>query len=156
MKRLVKITIVIAGVVAGIAGLFVFIGLKLAAVNAESKGYAEAAIADIGRNWDYKDLVTYASERFLQVTPPQKISEIFDEVKKYGPLIKTRESKCHSQVSSSTVSGSLTVARCTVLAACQNGVITIEINISKQQDGWKIDGFHVNLAPLESAPSRSI
>jgi len=146
-----KKTFTIIGYIA--AGLVVVIAIAAIifiprALHLQKEGiaYVSSNLRPIVENWDEHALVARATPELMkEVKSPDDLSRLFRYFKTLGSL-KSLQPPVPGNVKSGTTmaDGAYTVADYTVEGEFEKGSATISLQLLKEGDSWKINGFHVN------------
>jgi heme/copper-type cytochrome/quinol oxidase subunit 2 len=121
-------------------------------LDASSKAYVDKNIPVIISTWSEQEMLKYASHEFKAVVSnnQSKFDQTWTGFEKLGALKKYNGSKGQSYqnafflVGRNGKKGYETTAEYVAGAEFQNGNVEISIDLTRENDEWKIYGFHVN------------
>lgn len=134
-------------IVAAAIGMF-FLARDGAALDAESKAYANKSVAAIAEDWDVDALWRLSSADFRQATKEDVLRGFFDATREaLGRLVAARSATGQATIS---IINAVKVVRATytVHAKFEKGDAEIRIGMVKSGSEWRIEGFHINSAQL--------
>jgi hypothetical protein len=139
--------IVFCVLIVAVGGLVGFVAHRGYGLDAESKVYVDQAVVDIGKNWDQTELLRRASPDLLRKASPAQIAALFQQLARFGHLVHYDGAKGQANMSLMFGSGARTSAHYEATAMFENGPLALRIDLSKKDERWMIDGFHVDLVP---------
>ena len=137
------LTIVVLGTI-GIA----FVAVRGAALDKESKAYADAAIPAIATTWSEKELLDRASPEFKQAVTTDQLDRLFRWVSGLGQLQKCEPAQGQALMSATTQTGKMISAQYAAKATFQKGEAVIKLGLIKHGNEWQILNFHVDSPAL--------
>jgi hypothetical protein len=140
--------VVMAVVVVAAAVGFFFLARNGAALDAESKAYADKSVAAITDDWDAEALWRLSSPSFRQVTREEALRSFFGAAReKFGRLVAADSATGQATISIVNAVKSIR-ANYTVHARFEKGAADLKIGMIKNDAGWLIEGFHIDAAQL--------
>jgi hypothetical protein len=133
----------LAAIVLGVVVIGVF-AVKGSALDKESKAYVDNAVPIIVSDWDEKELLSRASQEFMQVTDKEDLDKLFGFFRKLGRMREYQGSEGQSNISFTTEDGRRITAAYTAKASFEAGPAVIKITLIKHGEQWQIAGFRVN------------
>ena len=130
----------LALIVIGAIGI-VFVAVRGAALDKESKAYADTAIPAIVTNWSEKALLDRASSELKQAVTQQQLDEYFLRASTLGRLQKCEPAQGQALMSTTTQSGKMISAQYTAKATFEKGEATVTLGLIKHGDQWQILRF---------------
>lgn len=127
-------------IVLGAIGI-AFVAVRGAALDKESKAYADMAIPAIVANWDKKELLDRASSELKQAAPQRQIDEYFLRASTLGRLQKCESAQGQALMSATTRNGKMISARYTAKATFEKGEATVTLGLIKHGEQWQILSF---------------
>jgi hypothetical protein len=142
MKKLLVVlgSIFLLIIVLGAIGI-AFVAIRGAALDKESKTYADRAILAIVTNWSEKELLDRASSELKQAATQQQIDEYFLRASTLGRLQKCESAQGQALMSATTQGGKMISARYTSKATFEKGEATVTLGLIKHGDQWQILNF---------------
>ncbi len=139
--RAVLQAISLVGIAAGcgFAGMIAYGGYDL---EGESRQFADAAIADIGRDWDARVLESRAAPELLQTTSPQQRKSALKNFSQLGRLTDYGAPRGEANIAIQD-GVSIITARYSADAQFQNGAATISLGLVKEGGLWMIASLDV-------------
>jgi hypothetical protein len=114
-----------------------------AALDRESKAYADESVLAITKTWSEEELAKRASPNLRNTTTPAQIGQMFNVLRNtLGPLSTYDGSGGQSVMTVGTNAG--TRANYSGKGHFQKGDADIQLMLIKDGDTWMIEGFHVN------------
>jgi hypothetical protein len=133
------VILVVLGIVAAI-----FIP-RLIKLDREATAYIKDAVPRIAANWDSQDLVDRATPELLSAAKTRKeIDRLFVLFRHLGALKHLDKPKGMVSWRTFTGTGTVTFGNYTVEGQFQQGAATIEIQLRRVGNTWKINGFRIN------------
>jgi UDP-N-acetylmuramyl tripeptide synthase len=136
-------SIFLAIVVLGAIGI-AFVAVRGAALDKESKAYADSAIPAIVTTWSKKELLDRASPEFKKAVAIDQLDRLFGAFATLGRLQKCEPAQGQSLMSATTQNGKTISGQYTAKATFEKGEATIKLGLIKHGDQWQILGFHVD------------
>jgi len=133
---------VIVVIVIIVAAIFIPRALKL---DREATAYIQDAVPKIVEHWNAQELIDLASPKLMSAVKSRgEIDRFFVMFRQLGALKHLDTPK--GGVTSGTFSGSglVTLGNYSAQADFEHGSATIQIQLRRVGDSWKIDGFHIN------------
>jgi hypothetical protein len=128
-------SIFLALIVLGAIGIG-FVAVKGAALDKQSKAYADSAIPAIVTTWSEKELLDRASPEFKKAVTIDQLDRLFRWVSALGPLQKCEPAEGHSLMSATSQSGKTVSAEYTAKAIFEKGEAAVSIRLIKHGDQW--------------------
>lgn len=125
---------------------FWLLSTRGAALNQESKAYADAAIPAIVGSWSEKELLDRKSPEFSQSVTQQQLDQIFQKFSVLGHLQKCEPAQGQSIMSAMTQT---IKAQYAANATFDKGPAVVQLDLIKHDDQWQILGFFVRSPALE-------
>lgn len=143
----VAVAIVVIVVVA--AAIFIPRSLKL---DGEATSYLQDATPKIVAGWNAQELVDRSTPQLMNAAKSrEQIDQMFVVFSRLGALKHLDTPKGGIYSSSFSGRGTTTVGNYRVAAEFEKGAADIQIQLLRVDDGWKINGFHVNSEALLAA-----
>ena len=139
----------VALIVLGGIGIAV-VAMRSAALDKESKAYAEAAIPAIASQWSEKALLDRAGPEFKQAVTIDQLDRMFRWFSRLGQLEMLDPPQGESNISVTSQTGKIISGLYTSKAYFANGDATIILGLIKHGEQWQIARFQVQspyLAP---------
>jgi hypothetical protein len=146
MKKLFTILGVIFAVIIVIvliaAAIFIPRTLKL---DREATAYIQDAVPKIVTNWNSQELVDRATPELLAAGKSRgNIDSLFVMFQRLGSLKHLDTPKGIVTSGTYTGTGMVTLGNYKAQAEFEKGEATVEIQLRRVNDTWKINGFHIN------------
>ena len=150
-----------------VVGLFVYAGLRVAPVQAESAAYADESIAAIFSDWDAAELTRRAAPELLASADTATRARFMTSSKQqYGELLQPEAGAvCALASLVYTFAGEAAVAGCAAAVRFENGQALIRMSVVKRSGEWRIYGLFIDRidgqapaaspVPVERAPEPS-
>ena len=122
-----------------------------AALDKESKAYADAAIPAIITNWNEKQFLNRASPELKQKFSQKQFDELFHKFRGFGRLKKYDPTEGHSGTMTIAQGDNQIGAEYFTNATFEKGAAVVEIDLIKHGDQWQIAGFFVK--PPKTTPA---
>ena len=146
MKKLFTILGIIFAVILAViviaAAIFIPRALKL---DHEAVAYIQDAVPKIVANWNSQELVDRATPDLMDAAKSRdELDRVFVMASKLGALrqLDTPEGRIYS--SAYTGTGVVTLGDYEAKAEFEKGTATIQIQLRRVGDTWKINGFHIS------------
>jgi hypothetical protein len=148
-KFLYGVAATFATLVLLVLGLFAYVAIVGSDVGKDGLRYADDAVIAITSRWDAQELRRRATPELLRQTAPADLDNLFVWFATLGPLVDYQGAKLvgATQFASGTA-GSWAQASYLAAATYKNGAATIQIELRKADDAWRVNGFHVNSSKL--------
>ena len=130
----------LALIVIGAIGI-VFVVVRGAALDKESKAYADTAILAIVTSWSETGLLDRASSELKQAVTQQQLDECFLQASTLGRLQKCEPAQGRALMFATTQSGKMISAHYTAKATFEKGEGTVTLSLIKHGDQWQILSF---------------
>ena len=132
--------------------LFLFLIIAVVALfayscqlNKEAKAYVEDAIPKITGQWNDQELINRASPPMLAAMKTRaNVDNLFSRFRQLGALKQIDEPKGSAGVQTFTGKGVVRYGNYIVHAQFERGPATIRIQVLRENDVWKINGFHID------------
>jgi hypothetical protein len=126
------------------------------ALDGESRQFADAAIADIGRDWDERVLESHAAPELLQTSSPQQRKSALLYFSQLGHLTDYGAPKGEATIAIRNGVSTIT-ARYSAVAQFQNGAATVSLGLVKEGGQWMIASLQVrSIGTLRPAATRAL
>lgn len=144
-----KFFLILGGIFASIlaviviaAAIFIPRSLKL---DRDATAYIQDAVPKIVAHWNSQELVSRATPNLLSAAKSRDgIDRLFVMFQQLGSLDHLGIPKGEVESSAFSGAGVATFGNYTVRSNFKNGEATIQIQLLRLNDGWKINGFHIN------------
>ena len=124
------------------AAIFIPRTLKL---DREATAYIQDAVPKIVTNWNSQELVDRATPELMAAGKSRgNIDSLFVMFQRLGTFKHLETPKGTVVSSAYTGTGTVTIGNYKAQAEFEKGEATIEIQLRRAGDTWKINGFHIN------------
>jgi hypothetical protein len=124
------------------AVIFIPSALKL---DREATAYIQDAVPKIVTNWNSQELVDRATPELLAAGKSRDtLDSLFVMFQRLGSFKHLDKPKGTVVSSSFTGTGTVTLGNYTAQAEFEKGAASIQIQLRRVNDSWKINGFHIN------------
>jgi hypothetical protein len=121
---------------------FAILAKEGAALDSESRNYADSSIIAIVGDWDQNELQKRATSGFLVNAPPADIDRLFAKLRTLGRMKTYNGSRGQARMMINQ-GGKNVTANYEATADFDTGPARITLNLVKGIDGWRIHGFYV-------------
>jgi flagellar basal body-associated protein FliL len=143
-KFLIVVLVIVLLVVAGIA----YVVVRGAALDKESKAYADTAIPAIVNGWNEKELLDRASPEFKKAATQQQLDQMFRWFGSLGRFQKVEPAQGQAVMSATNQTGKVVSAKYTTKATFDKGEATVTLGLIKHGEQWQILTFDVRSPQL--------
>jgi hypothetical protein len=145
MKNVLTILGAIFAIILLILGVLAAIYLPQAfRLDKEAVTYIETNVPMIVENWDPTQLMIRATPELSKSASEEDLKKIFSMWKRLGKLKSHYPPVGRVGTQSFTGSGTKTLGDYTLKARFEAGEAVIAIQLLRVDNGWKINGFHIN------------
>jgi hypothetical protein len=146
MNRILTILGCIFAVILSIIGIAAAIFIpRVLKLDREASAYIQDVVPKIVAHWNSQELVDRATPELLSsVKSPKEIERLFVMFQQLGSLKHLDKPKGAVTSSAFTGAGTVTLGNYTAEAQFEKGAATIQIQLRRVNNAWKINGFHIN------------
>ena len=111
----------------------------------DATAYIQNVVPKIVAHWNAQELVDRATPELLSAAKsPEDIGRLFVMFRRLGALKRLDTPKGSVYSGAFTGSGSVTIGNYTAQADFEKGTATLQIQLRRVGDTWRINGFHIN------------